>query len=43
MENFDTQILRYAEDEELLSQVFCGDAELLFLDAVLQSVLRAEA
>ena len=42
MEELDKQILRDVNDEELfMTQVICGDAELLYLDAVLGAVLRA--
>ena len=40
MEQIDNQVLNNVCDEELfLSQVICGDAELLFLDSFLQTVL----
>ena len=41
MEQIDNQVLHNVCDEELLlSQVICGDAELLYLDSFLQSVLK---
>ena len=44
MENIDNRVLHHVCDEDLfLSQVVCGDAELLYLDSFLQSVLRSEA
>ncbi len=44
MEQIDNQVLHHVYDEDLfLSQVICGDAELLYLDSFLQAVLRSEA
>lgn len=44
MDDIDKRILRDVNDEELfMTQVICGDAELLYIDAVLGAVLRSEA
>lgn len=44
MENVDYQVLRDVYDEELLlTKVICEEADLLFLDSILSSVLRPEA
>ena len=44
MEQIDNRVLNHVCEEELfLSQVICGDAELLYLDSFLQSVLHSEA
>lgn len=44
MEQIDNRVLHNVCDEDLfLSQVICGDAELLYLDSFLQAVLRSEA
>ena len=44
MEQIDNRVLHNVCEEELfLSQVICGDAELLHLDSFLQAVLYSEA
>lgn len=44
MEQIDNRVSQHVCDEELLlSHVICEDAELLYLDSFLQSVLRSEA
>ncbi len=44
MENIDNRVLHHVCEEDLfLSQVICGDAELLYLDSFLHTVLRSEA
>ena len=44
MEQNDNRVSHNVCDEELfLSHVICEDAELLYLDSFLQSVLRSEA
>jgi hypothetical protein len=44
MDDIDNRVLHNVYDEDLLlSQVICEDAELLYLDSFLQSVLRSEA
>ena len=44
MEQIDNRVLNNVCDEELfLSHVICGDAELLYLDSFLQSVLQSQA
>ncbi len=44
MEQIDNRVLQDVSDEELfLSHVICGDAELLYLDSFLQTVLRSKA
>ncbi len=44
MEQIDNQVLHNVCEEELfLTQVICGDAELLYLDSLLSAVLRSEA
>ncbi len=44
MEQVDNRVLHHVCEEELfLSQVICGDAELLYLDSFLRAVLRSEA
>ncbi len=44
MEQIDNRVLNHVGEEELfLSQVICGDAELLYLDSLLQSVLCSKA
>ncbi len=44
MEQADNRVLHNVCDEELfLSQVICEDAELLYLDSFLHSILRSEA
>ena len=44
MEQVDNRVLHHVYEEDLfLSQVICGDAELLYLDSFLQAVLSSEA
>ncbi len=44
MEQIDNQVLHNVCEEELfLTQVICGDAELLYLDSLLSAVLHSEA
>lgn len=44
MEQVDNRVLHNVCEEDLfLSQVICGDAELLYLDSFLQTVLISEA
>ena len=44
MEQTDNRVLHNVCEEELfLSQVICGDAELLYLDSFLQTVLNSKA
>jgi hypothetical protein len=44
MENIDNRVLTNVFDEDLfIENVVCGDAELLYLDSVLSTVLRSEA
>ena len=44
MDDIDDRVLHTVYDEDLLlSQVICDDAELLYLDSFLHSVLRSEA
>ena len=44
MEQIDNQVLHNVCEEELfLSSVVCGDAELLYLDSFLHTVLQSEA
>ena len=44
MEQIDNQVLHNVCEEELfLTQVICGDAELLYLDSLLSTVLHSEA
>ena len=44
MENIDNRVLHHVCEEDLfLSQVICGDAELLYLDSFLHTILRSEA
>ena len=44
MEQVDNRVLHHVCEEDLfLSQVICGDAELLYLDSFLQSVLNSKA
>ena len=44
MDDIDNRVLHNVCDEELLlSHVICEDAELLYLDSFLHSVLRSEA
>ena len=44
MENIDNRVLHHVCDEDLfLSQVICGDAELLYLDSFLKTVFHSEA
>jgi hypothetical protein len=44
MEHIDNRVLNNVCDEDLfLSQVICGDAELLYLDSFLTSILKSEA
>lgn len=44
MENIDKQSLRDVSDEDLLmSQVICGEADLLYLDVFLAEILSKEA
>ncbi len=44
MEQVDNRVLHHVCEEELfLSQVICGDAELLYLDSFLSAVLRSKA
>ena len=44
MDDIDDRVLHNVYDEDLLlSQVICDDAELLYLDSFLHSVLRSEA
>lgn len=44
MDNIDNRVLHHVYEEDLfLSQVICGDAELLYLDSFLHSVLCSEA
>jgi hypothetical protein len=44
MEHIDNRVLNNVCDEDFfLSQVICGDAELLYLDSFLMSILKSEA
>ena len=44
MENIDNRVLHHVCEEDLfMSQVICGDAELLYLDAFLHSIFNSEA
>ena len=44
MEQIDNRVLHHVCEEDLfLSQVICGDAELLYLDSFLQTVLSSKA
>ena len=44
MENIDNRVLTNVFDEDLfIENVVCGDAELLYLDSVLSTLLRSEA
>lgn len=44
MEQVDNRVLHHVCEEDLfLSQVICGDAELLYLDSFLQTVLSSKA
>ena len=44
MEQVDNRVLHHVCEEDLfLSQVICGDAELLYLDSFLQTVLCSKA
>lgn len=44
MEQVDNRVLHHVCEEDLfLSQVICGDAELLYLDSFLQSILNSKA
>ena len=44
MEQVDNRVFHHVCEEDLfLSQVICGDAELLYLDSFLQSVLSSKA
>lgn len=43
MEQIDNQVLNNVLDEELLlHNVVCGDAELLYLDSLLTTIFRSE-
>ena len=44
MEQVDNRVLHHVcEEDFFLSQVICGDAELLYLDSFLQSILNSKA
>ena len=44
MEQIDNRVLHNVYEEDLfLSQVVCGDAELLYLDSFLRTVFNSEA
>ena len=44
MEHVNNRVLMSVFDEDLfIEHVICGDAELLYLDSVLSTVLRSEA
>ena len=43
MEQIDNRVLHHVGEEDLfLSQVICGDAELLYLDSFLQTLLNSK-